>query len=55
MTLQQGEFVMNGPRIVATATFLLLLPQFNNFNAAGLYDGEAILQRQPASDAREAL
>jgi hypothetical protein len=30
---------MNGPRIVATAAFLLLLPQFNNANAAGAYDG----------------
>jgi hypothetical protein len=29
---------MNGPRIVATAAFLLLLPQFND--AAGPYDGE---------------
>jgi hypothetical protein len=31
---------MNGPPIVATAAFLLLLPQFNNANAAGPYDGE---------------
>jgi hypothetical protein len=31
---------MNGPRIVATAAFLLFLPQFNNADAAGLYDGE---------------
>jgi hypothetical protein len=31
---------MNGPRIVATATILLLLPQFNNADAAGQYDGE---------------
>ena len=31
---------MNGPRIVATAAFLVLLPQFNNANAAGPYDGE---------------
>jgi hypothetical protein len=33
---------MNGPRIVATAAFLLLLPQFNNADAAGQYDGEWI-------------
>jgi hypothetical protein len=31
---------MNGPRIVATAAFLLFLPQFNNADAAGPYDGE---------------
>jgi hypothetical protein len=31
---------MNGPRIVATAAFLLLLPQFNKADAAGPYDGE---------------
>jgi hypothetical protein len=31
---------MNRPLIVATATFLLLLPQFNNADAAGRYDGE---------------
>ena len=31
---------MNSPLIVATATFLLLLPQFNNADAAGRYDGE---------------
>jgi hypothetical protein len=31
---------MSGPRIVATAAFLLLLPQFNNADAAGPYDGE---------------
>jgi hypothetical protein len=31
---------MNGPRIVATVAFLLLLPQFNNADAAGPYDGE---------------
>jgi hypothetical protein len=31
---------MNGPRIAATAALLLLLPQFNNANAAGAYDGE---------------
>jgi hypothetical protein len=31
---------MNGPLIVATAAFLLLLPQFNNADAAGPYDGE---------------
>jgi hypothetical protein len=31
---------MNGLRIVATAAFLLLLPQFNNADAAGPYDGE---------------
>jgi hypothetical protein len=30
---------MNGPRIVATAAFLLL-PQTNSANAAGTYDGE---------------
>jgi hypothetical protein len=33
---------MNGPRIVATAAFLLLLPQFNNADAAAPYDGEWI-------------
>jgi hypothetical protein len=37
--VEQGEFVMNGLRIVATAAFLLL-PQFNNADAAGRYDGE---------------
>jgi hypothetical protein len=31
---------MNGPRIVATAAFLLLLLQFNKAGAAGPYDGE---------------
>jgi hypothetical protein len=31
---------MNGPRIAATAAFLLLLPQFNKADAAGPYDGE---------------
>jgi hypothetical protein len=31
---------MNGPDIVTTAAFLLLLPQFNNADAAGPYDGE---------------
>ena len=31
---------MNGPLIVATAAFLLLLPPFNNADAAGPYDGE---------------
>ncbi len=31
---------MNGLRIVATAAFLLLLPQFNKVDAAGPYDGE---------------
>ncbi len=31
---------MNRPLIVATAAFLLLLPQFNNVGAAGPYDGE---------------
>src|SRR6266849_10161538 len=31
---------MNGPLIVATAAFLLLLPRFNNADAAGPYDGE---------------
>jgi hypothetical protein len=31
---------MNGPLIVATTAFLLLLPQFHNAGAAGLYDGE---------------
>jgi len=31
---------MNGPLIVATTAFLLLLPQFNNADAAGPYDGE---------------
>ncbi len=31
---------MNGPLIVATAAFLLLLAQFNNVDAAGPYDGE---------------
>jgi len=31
---------MNGPLIVTTAAFLLLLPQFNNADAAGPYDGE---------------
>jgi hypothetical protein len=30
---------MNGPRIVATAAFLLL-PQLNNADATGQYDGE---------------
>jgi hypothetical protein len=30
---------MNGPRIVATAAFLLL-PQINSADAAGKYDGE---------------
>jgi hypothetical protein len=33
---------MNGLLIVATAAFLLLLPQFNNADAAGPYDGEWI-------------
>src|SRR5260370_7654216 len=31
---------MNRPLIVATAAFLLLLPRFNNADAAGRYDGE---------------
>jgi len=31
---------MNGPLIVATAAFLLLLPEFNTADAAGPYDGE---------------
>ena len=31
---------MNNLLIVATAAFLLLLPQFNNADAAGPYDGE---------------
>jgi hypothetical protein len=31
---------MNSAHTVATATFLLLLSQFNNSNAAGPYDGE---------------
>jgi hypothetical protein len=31
---------MNGPLIVATAAFLLLLPRFNDADAAGPYDGE---------------
>jgi len=31
---------MNSAHIVATAAFLLLLPQFNNADAAGPYDGE---------------
>ena len=31
---------MSRPLIVATATFLLLLLQFNNADAAGPYDGE---------------
>src|SRR6266404_4812250 len=31
---------MNHPLIVATAAFLLLLPRFNNADAAGPYDGE---------------
>jgi len=38
--VQQGGFAMNGPLIVATTAFLLLLPQFNNADAAGPYDGE---------------
>jgi hypothetical protein len=31
---------MNSPLNVATVAFLLLLPQFNNADAAGRYDGE---------------
>ena len=31
---------MNGPLKVGTAAFLLLLPQFNNADAGGPYDGE---------------
>jgi hypothetical protein len=31
---------MNRPLIVATAAFLLLMPQFNDADAAGPYDGE---------------
>jgi hypothetical protein len=31
---------MNGPLKVGTAAFLLLLPQFNNADAVGPYDGE---------------
>ena len=31
---------MNGPLIVATAAFFLLLPRFDNADAAGSYDGE---------------
>jgi len=31
---------MNGPLIVATVAFLLLLPQVDNADAAGRYDGE---------------
>ena len=31
---------MNSAHTVATATFLLLLSQFNNAAAAGPYDGE---------------
>jgi hypothetical protein len=38
--VQRESFGMNGPLIVATAAFLLLLPQFNNADAAGPYDGE---------------
>ena len=30
---------MNGPLIVATTAFLLLLPQLNNVDGAGPYDG----------------
>jgi hypothetical protein len=36
----QGEFTMNAPRIVATAAFLVLLPQLNNVDAAGQFDGK---------------
>jgi hypothetical protein len=43
---------MNGPRIVATATFLLLLPQSNNADATA---NGPVLQRQPLSDADELL
>jgi hypothetical protein len=31
---------MNCPLIVATVAFLLLLPEFNNVDAAGPYDGD---------------
>jgi hypothetical protein len=31
---------MNGPLIVATVAFLLLMPQLNSADAAGPYDGE---------------
>jgi hypothetical protein len=31
---------MNGPLKLGTAAFLLLVPQFNNANAGGPYDGE---------------
>jgi hypothetical protein len=31
---------MNGLLIVATAAFLLVMPQFNDADAAGQYDGE---------------
>jgi hypothetical protein len=40
MTYSRESFAMNGPLIVATAAFLLLLPQSNNADAAGPYDGE---------------
>jgi hypothetical protein len=40
MTCSRESFAMNGPLIVALAAFLLLLPQFNNADAAGPYDGE---------------
>ncbi len=43
---------MNGLRIVATAAFLLLLPQFNNADAGGSYDGEWTC-RLPEGDAAE--
>jgi hypothetical protein len=40
MTYSMKSFAMNGPLIVVSAAFLLLLPQFNIADAAGPYDGE---------------
>jgi len=40
MTYSREGLAMNRPLIVATAAFLVLLPHFNNADAAGPYDGE---------------
>jgi len=40
MTYSREGSAMNGLLIVATAAFLLLMPQFNDADAAGPYDGE---------------
>lgn len=40
MGRMQGGFAMNNPLILAIVAFFLLLPQFNEADAAGPYEGE---------------